>query len=121
MIDLREIRDTIDEIKRHGTTVGQAEKLALLYIAADHMEREEAAKTQEVPEKMENRYSRAAAPEPENVRIEHKSEFLAACDGSRIEDVLRILDEHMEAIMVLYPKEYKKIISMIENKKSGRA
>lgn len=121
MIDLREIRDTIDEIRRHGTTVSQAEKLALLYIAADHMEREESAKTQEVPEKMENRYSQAAAPEPENVRIENKSEFLAACDGSRIEDVLRILNEHMEAIMVLYPKEYKKIISMIENKKSGRA
>lgn len=118
MIDLREIRETIDEIKRNGTTVGQAERLALLYIVQEHMEREEAERQN--PENVERGYSQAAAPEPENVRIEHKSEFLAACDGSRIEDVLRILDEHMEAIMVLYPKEYKKIISMIENKKSGR-
>lgn len=121
MIDLREIRETIDEIKRHGTTISQAEKLALLYIAADHMEQEETAKARELPERVESGYSRAAAPEPENVRVEHKSEFLTACDGSRIEDVLRILDEHMEAIMVLYPKEHKKIILMIENAKSGRA
>lgn len=121
MIDLREIRETIDEIKQNGTTVGQAEKLALLYIVADHMEKEESAKERKIPEKVESGYSRAAAPEPKAVRIEHKSEFLAACDGSKIEDVLRVLDEHMEAIMVLYPKEHKKIIMMIENKKSGRA
>ena len=43
MIDLREIYETIDEIQRNGTTVGQAEKLALLYIAADYMEREQMA------------------------------------------------------------------------------
>ena len=42
MIDLREIYDTIDDLRRDGTTIGQAEKLALLYIAADYMERETA-------------------------------------------------------------------------------
>jgi len=41
MIDLQEINETIDELKRNGSTVGAAEKLALLYIAREHMEREE--------------------------------------------------------------------------------
>lgn len=121
MIDLREIYETIDQIKRTGTTVGQAEKLALLYIAADHMEREEAGRR--MPDDVEQGYSQAANPSGEAgyVRIDPTSEFLEACNGTRIEDVLRIVDEHMEAIAVLYPREYEKIINMIENEKSGRA
>ncbi|MBP3647022.1 MAG: hypothetical protein J6K55_11445 [Clostridia bacterium] len=108
MIDLREIRETIDEIKRHGTTVGQAEKLALLYIAADHMEREEAERQN--PENVERGYSQAAAPEPQVVSVEHRSDFLVACDGVPVEKILDVIDEHMEAIRVLYPKEYDAIV-----------
>ena len=116
MIDLREIRETIDEIKRNGTTISQAEKLALLYIAADHMEQEEAAKARELPERIESGDSRAAAPESKNVRIEHKSEFLEACDGVPVERILDVLNEHMDAILVLYPKEYKAIIKRLSGK-----
>lgn len=112
MIDLREIRETIDEIKRNGTTVGQAERLALLYIAQDHMEREEAERQN--PENVERGYSLAAAPAPQVVSIEHRSDFLSACDGARIEDVLNVLDEHMEAIRVLYPKEYDALVQRLE-------
>lgn len=121
MIDLREIYDTIDQIKRTGTTVGQAEKLALLYIAADHMEREEAGRW--MPDDVAQGYSQAAKPDEKTgyVQIEPTSDFLEACNGARAEDVLRIVDEHMEAIAVLYPREYEKIINMIENEKSGRA
>lgn len=116
MIDLREIRETIDEIKRNGTTIGQAEKLALLYIAAEYMEREE---NYRIPAETAQNYALAAAPMPEKemdgrVRIHGSSEFLTACDGSRIEDVLMVLDEHMEAIKVLYPKEYDALVQKLE-------
>ena len=116
MIDLREIRETIDEIKRNGTTVGQAEKLALLYIAAQHMEQEEAERMQRNPEKMERGYSRAAAPESRTayVQVEPRSRFLEACNGAKVTDVLGVMNEHMEAIMVLYPKEYEAIIARIK-------
>ena len=112
MIDLREIRETIDEIKRNGTTVGQAERLALLYIVQEHMEREEAERQN--PENVERGYSQAAAPEPQVVSVEHRSEFLAACDGVPVEKVLDVINEHMEAIRVLYPKEYDAIVRKLK-------
>lgn len=113
MIDLREIYDTIDQIKRTGTTVGQAEKLALLYIAADHMEREEAGRR--IPDDVGKGYSQAAEPEKKagHVQIEPTSDFLEACNGAKVEDVLRVMDEHMEAIAVLYPKEYEAVVGKI--------
>lgn len=103
MIDLREIRETIEEIRRHGTTIGQAEQLALLYIAADYMEREE-----EGVHGAQERYARAAAPA--SVSVEPKSEFLAACDGLDLQNVLDVMDEHMEAVRALYPKEYAAVV-----------
>ena len=116
MIDLREIRETIEEIRRNGTTVGQAEKLALLYIAADHMEREEAEREENAT--MERGYSRDAAPErvPDRIMVDATSDFLRACNGAKIEDVLKVMDEHMQAISVLYPKEYNKILRSIKEK-----
>jgi hypothetical protein len=114
MIDLQEIRETIDEIKRHGTTIGQAEKLALLYIAAEHMEREEEKNR---PRREDARgYAQDAAAQ-NVVSVEHKSDFLAACDGVPVADVLAVIDEHMEAIRVLYPKEHAVIIRRIEEKR----
>lgn len=118
MIDLQEIRDTIEEIKRTGTTVGQAEKLALLYMAADYMERE----GQEKPARGAQIRAYAAADEPERetpakIKTGGTSAFLAACDGARVDDVMRIMDEHMEAIRVLYPKEHAAIIRRIEEKR----
>lgn len=116
MIDLREIDETIDELKRNGSTIGAAEKLALLYIAREHMERESG---QKLPTETAQNYVQAAAPVPDmetgrRVKVHGKSEFLAACDGARIEDVLYVLDEHMEAIKVLYPKEYDAIVLKLE-------
>lgn len=113
MIDLREIYDTIDQIKRTGTTVGQAEKLALLYIAADHMEKEEARRR--IPDDVAQGYSQAAKPGEKTgyVQIEPTSDFLEVCNGVKVEDVLQIMDEHMEAIAVLYPKEYDAVVEKI--------
>lgn len=117
VIDLREIYDTIDELRRKGTTVGQAEKLALLYIAADYMEREERQQNAQS-------YAHAAAPNPAKempvlVTTRGTSEFLTTCNGVPVEAVLKILDEHMEAIRVLYPKEFEAIMHRLEEEKEG--
>lgn len=116
MIDTREIRETIDDLKRNGKTVGQAEKIALLYIALDHMEREE---TMQTPADFAQNYAHAAAPTPNEetdrrVKVRGTSEFLTACDGARIEDVMMVLDEHMEAIKILYPKEYDALVQKLQ-------
>lgn len=108
MIDLREIDETIDELKRHGNSIQAAERLAMLYIARDYMIKEHTAQTMQG-------YAQAAAPTstPERASTKRTSEFLEACDGAPIEEMLEVLDEHMEAIRILYPKEYDSIIMRI--------
>jgi hypothetical protein len=43
------------------------------------------------------------------------SEFMDACSQKEIMAVLEVLDEHMEAIKLLYPKEYDSIIEKIRD------
>lgn len=111
MIDLREIDETIDELRRHGNTIQAAERLAMLYIARDYISREN-------PEQTIQEYAQAAAPAsvditPAIASTRRTSEFLTACDGAPVEGILDVLDEHMEAIRVLYPKEYDAVVERI--------
>lgn len=46
-------------------------------------------------------------------QIQSKSEFMNICSQKEIVAVLEVLDEHMEAIKLLYPKEYDSIIERI--------
>ena len=47
--------------------------------------------------------------------IKTDSKFVNACIDKDISSVLEVLDEHMEAIKLLYPKEYDSIIEKIRN------
>ena len=47
-------------------------------------------------------------------QIRAKSEFMDVCSQKPITDVLEVLNEHMEAIKLLYPKEYDSIIEKIK-------
>lgn len=118
MIDLREINETIDDIKRKGGTVNDAITLAMLYIAKDHIQREDGMK---MPTETVQNYAQAAEmanPKeiPTTTKKHRTSPFLTACEGVPVEDVLDIMDEHMEAINLLYPKEYAAILSKLENR-----
>lgn len=48
-------------------------------------------------------------------QIRTGSEFMDACSQKDIMAVLEVLDEHMEAIKLLYPKEYDSIIEKIRD------
>lgn len=115
MIDLREIEETIEQLKREGSTVAQAQKLALLYIARDHMLEEDAKTAPVIPAA-----SYAAAPPDlaDDAPVvpdytEDASEFLQACAGRDVRDVLGVVDQHMEAIRIVYPKQYAIILQML--------
>ena len=47
-------------------------------------------------------------------QIRSDSEFVNVCIDKNIAEVLEVLDEHMEAIKLLYPKEYDSIIEKIK-------
>ena len=100
MLDLGEVQSEIARIENGKINSFSAiEKLALLYIVNDHNIPEE--------EMQMPKYSYAAAP------TAPKSDFLEAVGKVPIEKALDVLDEHMEAINLLYPKEYKAVINKI--------
>lgn len=98
MIDLREVKNAIDELEHGETTLSNCSKLAVLYSVREHLEPTEEPKAQKI-----EGYSFGS------------SEFLTAVASAPIDGVLTILDEHMEAIQLLYPREYSAIISKIKN------
>ena len=95
MINIDELESTILELEQHDTTYATCEKLAWLYIVRDHISNTPRAASETVPEI-------------------GKSEFMTACAGCDIMQVLVIIDEHMEAIKALYPREYNALIAKIK-------
>lgn len=47
--------------------------------------------------------------------LETTSEFLSVVSGAPIKDVLLIINEHLDCIKALYPKEYSAIINRIKD------
>lgn len=60
------------------------------------------------------------APAMERIGMEYtrlaavRSPFLAACSCAEISEILRVLNEHMEAVRVIYPKEYSAVVQKIK-------
>ena len=94
MLSVEEVERTILELEKRDTTYATCERLAWLYIVHDHL-------TQRIVQE------KARASEMEG------SPFLAACSGAEIAEILRVMDEHMEALRVVYPKEYEAVIRKI--------
>ena len=105
MLDMDEIRSEITRLENEKTTYSSVEKLAMLYIVQERNSptpEPEPIEMQQMP-----RYAYAAEP------AAPKSDFLEAVGKVPIEKALDVLDEHMEAINLLYPKEYKAVINKI--------
>ena len=105
MLDMDEIRSEITRLENEKTTYSSVEKLAMLYIVQERNSptpEPEPVEIQQMP-----KYAYAAAPEPP------QSDFLEAVSKVPIDKALQVIDEHMEAIKLLYPKEYKAVISKI--------
>lgn len=102
MIDLDEINDEIARLEHGKTTYASCEKLSVLYTVRDKLMPPE-AKEQRVSAR---EYSYAAAPE---------SEFMQAVENAPLDGVFKIINDHMDAIKLVYPKEYSMIIRKINN------
>lgn len=101
MIDWSEVDREIDRMENGDLTYNSASKLAALYSIRDHKQAEPVG------------YSFAADP-PEVAPAMQGSEFVEACVGVPIDHVLSVLDEHMEGIKLLYPKEYRAILRKLK-------
>lgn len=98
MLSIDEVERTILELEKRDTTYATCERLAWLYIVHDHL-------TQRIVQE------KARAAEMEG------SPFLSACSGAEIEEILRVMNNHMEAVRIIYPKEYEAVVKRIESTK----
>lgn len=93
MISLETIEREINELESRGeTTYSQCERLCWLYTVRDHL----------LPAKADSRTQRLEG-----------SEFLEASSGVSYPALMKILDEHMSAIRIVYEKEYENVMAKI--------
>lgn len=94
MVSIDVIEREIRELEVRGeTTYAQCERLAWLYIVRDHLK----------PTVEDGRTQRLGG-----------SEFLEACSGVSYPAMMQVLDEHMEAMRVLYKREYLRVLDAIK-------
>ena len=92
MVDLETIDREINELEnRRDTTYAVCERLAWLYVVRDHLSADRAGVLPRLG----------------------GSEFLDACGGVPLPDLMRVLNEHMEALYVVMPKEYAAVMGKI--------
>lgn len=98
-MDMAEIEREIRKVEADRTSWNNCERLAVLYTVRDH---------QPEPRPVEYSYAPAAS-------VEHygDSEFLNAVEGVELMPLFRILDEHMSAVAVVFPKEYAAVLRKI--------
>lgn len=101
MINYDEIRGEIARLENGQTTYANVEKLAMLYQVMNNAPDQPVERSAPAP-----KYSYASASE-------FDSEFVQAVKNAPFEDVMTVLDEHMNAVWVLYPKEYSLVIRKI--------
>lgn len=98
MLSVEEVERTILELEKRDTTYATCERLAWLYIVHDHL-----------MQRIVQGKARASVMEG--------SPFLSACSGAEIEEILRVMNEHMDALRMIYPKEYDAVVKRIESTK----
>lgn len=97
MINLNEIEREIKNLEKGKTDYNTCQKLAILYVVKDHLG---GSKDPEITPV----YSQKSQPD---------SEFLAVSFEKDPYEVLKVLDEHMDCIRALYPKEYEILMKRI--------
>lgn len=94
MLNADIIEREIIDLEKRDTTYANCERLAWLYIVRYAMQ-------QRIVHEKARAGQMAGSP------------FLEACSGADITEILRVMDEHMEALRVVYPKEYEAVIRKI--------
>ena len=108
-MDIDEINTHIHKLKCGATDWQSVEKLAALCTVRDELEEAHApeAQTQALPPATyAAAYSTATEPQ---------SDFVAAASSVPFCGLMQVLDEHMKAIKLVYPKEYELVMRKISD------
>ena len=106
-MDIDEINDHIHKLKCGSTDWQSVEKLAALCTVRNELEEKKPAEEQ----------AQALKPAPYPVAYsttaEPQSDFVAAASAVPFSGLMQVLDEHMNAIKLAYPKEYELVMRKI--------
>jgi hypothetical protein len=92
MVSLEEIEREISELETRDTSYRLCERLAWLYVCRDHL--------------------KPQAEEGVTQRLQG-SEFLELSSGVSYPALMRVIDEHLDAVRILYPKSYESLLDKI--------
>lgn len=97
MIDLETIEREIDKLEHREASYKLCERLSWLYSVRDHL------------------YEKIYPPDRgEGLKTALSgSEFLDAANGKPYEDVMQVVNEHMETIKMMYPKTYDVLVERV--------
>lgn len=98
-MNISEIEEEIHKLEKADTNWQTVQRLAWLYTVQDHLS------TDKVP---------IVASKIQDVMPEYNGEFGEAVSGAKLDDVMNVLNEHMEVVKVLLPKEYQAVIDRIK-------
>lgn len=99
MIDLDMIDRKIEELEtRRETSYRTCGHLALLYVCRDHL-RPTTANVSTV--------AVSTVPHMDG------SDFLRAASGKRTEDVMRVVNEHLESVRLMFPTTYDNVLRSV--------
>lgn len=108
MLTERDLLETIEECKAvKRPTASTCQLMASCYTILDHLYPESSRPADVAPMQL---YS--TAPEPVDTR---GSEFVQAGMAAGLQRLLDVLDEHMDCVKAIYPKEYKAIMRRLED------
>ena len=109
-MDIDEINTHIHKLKCGSTDWQSVEKLAALCTVRNELEEKQASTEAQAqalpPTSYQAAYSTKAKPQ---------SEFVEAASAAPFGGLMEVLDEHMNAIKLVYPKEYELVIKKIKN------
>lgn len=95
-----ELIDAINQLEAGKHSIQNCEKLAAIYTVLDHLYGDE--DKAEMP--LNQGYSFDSAPDIDNVGIYGKSKFLQTVAGKPAKKVWNLLDELVDAVLVLNPR-----------------
>lgn len=102
MFSKSELLDAIDELEMSPSTYQNAEKLATFYLLYEHLytTREPVSRVEQIEEVI--------------ISDHGDTDFLRLIAGRKSEDVWKIIDELIEAVLVLQPKLYNAVIDKLK-------
>lgn len=109
-MDIDEINTHIHKLKCGSTDWQSVEKLAALCTVRNELEEKQTsteAPAQALPP--------TSYPAEYSTKARPQSEFVEAASAAPFGGLMEVLDEHMNAIKLAYPKEYELVIRRIKN------